>query len=57
MLVDDVLATGGTALAAWELLEQVGADVVGFDCVVELAFLRGRDRLAGRAVRSLHRVD
>ncbi len=56
VLVDDVLATGGTALAAWELLERVGAEVVGFDCIVELAFLGGRDRLAGRPVRSLHRV-
>ncbi|WP_299445085.1 adenine phosphoribosyltransferase [uncultured Phycicoccus sp.] len=57
VLVDDVLATGGTALAAWELLERVGAEVVGFDCIVELAFLGGRERLAGRPVRSLHRVD
>ncbi|MGG5257041.1 adenine phosphoribosyltransferase [Phycicoccus avicenniae] len=56
LLVDDVLATGGTALAAWELLERVGATVVGFDCVVELAFLGGRDRLASRPVRALHVV-
>lgn len=56
VLVDDVLATGGTALAAWDLLERVGGTVVGFDCVVELGSLGGRDRLAGRQVRSLHRV-
>ncbi|HMM94758.1 adenine phosphoribosyltransferase [Phycicoccus sp.] len=57
VLVDDVLATGGTALAAWDLLERVGARVVGFDCVVELAFLGGRSRLGERAVRALHVVS
>lgn len=56
VLVDDVLATGGTALAAWDLLEQVGAEVVGFDCVVELASLGGRERLGHRGVRALHVV-
>ncbi|GGL23483.1 adenine phosphoribosyltransferase [Phycicoccus endophyticus] len=56
VLVDDVLATGGTALAAWELLERVGGSVVGFDCVVELGFLDGRRRLGERPVRSLHVV-
>ncbi len=56
VLVDDVLATGGTALAAWDLLERVGGVVVGFDCVVELAFLGGRDRLSPRPVRALHTV-
>ena len=56
LLVDDVLATGGTALAAWDLLERVGGRVVGFDCVVELGFLGGRDRLGERPVRALHLV-
>lgn len=56
LLVDDVLATGGTAVAAWDLLEQVGGTVVGFDCVVELAFLEGRARLGDREVRALHVV-
>ncbi len=51
-----MLATGGTALAAWGLLERVGGHVVGFDCVVELAFLGGRDRLGDREVRALHVV-
>ncbi|MGL5818114.1 MAG: adenine phosphoribosyltransferase [Phycicoccus sp.] len=54
LLVDDVLATGGTAAAAWDLLEQVGGQVVGFACVVELASLRGRQRLAPREVSALH---
>ena len=53
LLVDDVLATGGTASAAWDLLEQVGADVVGFECVVELAFLGGRVRMGSRPVGAL----
>jgi adenine phosphoribosyltransferase len=53
LLVDDVLATGGTAAAAWDLLEQVGADVVGFECVVELGFLGGRARMGSRAVGAL----
>jgi adenine phosphoribosyltransferase len=50
---DDLLATGGTAAAMCELVEQAGAEVVGCAFVIELAFLGGRDRLAGRDVRSL----
>ena len=53
IVVDDVLATGGTAAAAVELLEQVGAEVVAVDVVVELAALRGRERLEGREVTAL----
>ncbi len=56
LLVDDVLATGGTAAAARDLLDRVGADVVAFECVVELAVLGGRDRLGGLPVGSLHVV-
>ena len=47
LLVDDVLATGGTAVATCDLLERAGAKVVAFEAVVELGFLRGRERLAG----------
>jgi adenine phosphoribosyltransferase len=50
---DDLLATGGTAAAMCELVEQAGAVVVGCGFVIELAFLSGRERLAGRDVRSL----
>jgi len=53
LLVDDVLATGGTAAAAWQLLEEAGAKVVALETVVELAFLHGRERLPGRDVRSV----
>jgi adenine phosphoribosyltransferase len=52
LLVDDVLATGGTAAAAWELLEAANAQVVGFEALVELDFLHGRDRLVGRDVHT-----
>jgi adenine phosphoribosyltransferase len=50
---DDLLATGGTATAMCDLVEQAGAQVVGCGFLIELAFLGGRERLAGRDVRSL----
>ncbi len=50
---DDLLATGGTAAAMCELVERAGATVVACAFVIELAALGGRDRLAGREVRSL----
>ena len=52
LVVDDVLATGGTAAAACELLDQAGAEVVAFETLVELAFLPGRERLSGREIHS-----
>ncbi|MFC5994166.1 adenine phosphoribosyltransferase [Pseudonocardia hispaniensis] len=54
-LVDDVLATGGTAAAAVALLTDVGAQVTGFGTLVELTALGGRARLAGIPVHSLLR--
>jgi adenine phosphoribosyltransferase len=54
-VVDDVIATGGTARAVGELCEGLGASVAGFAFLVELGFLKGRERLAGREVRSLIR--
>lgn len=45
LLIDDVIATGGTAAAAVRLLRRLGAEVVGFSVFVELAFLRGREEL------------
>jgi adenine phosphoribosyltransferase len=54
---DDLLATGGTAGALCELVEQAGGVVAGCAFVIELAFLHGRDRLKGYDVRSLVVVD
>jgi adenine phosphoribosyltransferase len=45
LLVDDVLATGGTALAALELIGRLGGQVAGFACLLEISALGGRDRL------------
>jgi adenine phosphoribosyltransferase len=50
---DDLLATGGTALALCELVETLGGEVVGCGFLVELAFLDGRQRLAPREVHAL----
>lgn len=53
LLVDDLLATGGTAKASCELVEKLGANVVACAFVVELDFLNGRDKLSGYEVHSL----
>jgi len=55
LVVDDVIATGGTAGAVAKLAESFGATPVGFAFLVELAFLNGRAKLAGHEVRSLIR--
>jgi adenine phosphoribosyltransferase len=53
LVVDDVLATGGTASAAVDLVRKLGAEVVGCAFVIELAGLAGRERLAGVPVDSI----
>jgi adenine phosphoribosyltransferase len=53
LLIDDLLATGGTAAASVKLLRRTGAEVVGCAFVVELAFLGGRKLLHGLSVASL----
>jgi adenine phosphoribosyltransferase len=53
LVVDDVLATGGTAGAALELVERAGGVVAGFTVLMELAFLEGRKRLSPRTVHAL----
>ncbi len=57
LIVDDLLATGGTAAAAGRLLERLGARVAGYAFMVELGFLEGRKPLAGADVFSLIRYD
>jgi len=52
LVVDDLVATGGTALAVAQLVELLGGQVVGFGFLVELADLKGREVLAGYDVRS-----
>jgi adenine phosphoribosyltransferase len=54
---DDLLATGGTAKALCELVEQLDGEVVGCAFLIELAFLRGRERLAGYDVRAVLKYD
>lgn len=53
LIVDDLLATGGTAGAATELIEGLGAEVVGMSFLVELTGLGGRAHLAGRRITSV----
>ena len=53
LIVDDLIATGGTAAASCALVEKTGATVVGCAFVIELDFLSGRDALAGYPIHSL----
>ena len=53
LIVDDVMATGGTAEATIRLVEHLGGDIVGLGFILELAFLGGRERVKGRDVLSL----
>lgn len=55
LLVDDLLATGGTAAAAVKLLQRLGAEIVGISFLIELGFLDGRSRLGNLPVESVIR--
>ncbi|HLF20090.1 MAG TPA: adenine phosphoribosyltransferase [Bacteroidota bacterium] len=57
LIHDDLLATGGTIGAASKLVERVGGNIVGLCFLVELTFLKGRDRLANYDVFSLIQYD
>jgi len=53
LIVDDVLATGGTAAAVTKLVENLGGKVVGFGFVIELDFLKGLEKLPGYDIRAM----
>jgi adenine phosphoribosyltransferase len=53
ILIDDLLATGGTAAAAAALVRKLGAEILEFSFLIELGFLKGRAKLQGMPVRSL----
>ncbi len=53
LVLDDVLATGGTAAATCRLVEKLGAVTVGFGCIIELGFLGGRRRIEALPVEAL----
>src|ERR1017187_8667331 len=57
LIVDDLLATGGTAAAAASMVRDAGGILVGLGFVVELTFLKGRQKLAGNEVFSLLQYD
>ncbi len=53
LLLDDLLATGGTAAAAVSLLEKVGAEIVEIGFLIELGFLNGREKMGNHPVNAL----
>ncbi|MBA2597456.1 MAG: adenine phosphoribosyltransferase [Chloroflexia bacterium] len=57
LIIDDVLATGGTAAAAAELVERLGGEVAGIAVLIELVGLRGREKLADYPVTSLLKYE
>lgn len=56
LVVDDILATGGTLEASSKLLDRAGLHIAGFGLLMELTDLRGRGRLGGHRVRALYRI-
>ena len=57
LIVDDLMATGGTALATCKLVKRLGGEVVGLAFLIELSFLKGRDKLQGYNVFSIIAYD
>ncbi len=56
LLIDDLLATGGTALAAAKLIERCGGEVAAIRFLIELTFLNGKEKLSGYPVESLVKI-
>ena len=57
LIIDDVLATGGTASATARLAARLGGNVIGFGCIIELAFLNGRSKLGELPIVALLSYD
>jgi adenine phosphoribosyltransferase len=57
LIIDDLLATGGTVAATTRLVERMGGDIVGIGFLIELDFLNGRDKISQYAVQSLVHYD
>ncbi len=57
LMVDDLLATGGSMAAACELVDRLGGDICGIALVIELCFLSGREKLPGRNIHTLLKVN
>src|SRR5690349_11114573 len=57
LLIDDLLATGGTMLACCHLVEKLGGHIVGVGVLIELMFLKGRDRLSKYELHSAIKYD
>ncbi|HUP89576.1 MAG TPA: adenine phosphoribosyltransferase [Longimicrobiales bacterium] len=53
LVVDDVLATGGTAAAAGKLVQELGGELLGFSLLIELSFLNGRERLGDYPINAV----
>jgi adenine phosphoribosyltransferase len=53
LLIDDLLATGGTAAAATALVKKLGAQILEISFLIELKFLNGREKLSGYPIRSI----
>jgi adenine phosphoribosyltransferase len=53
LVIDDLLATGGTAAAALKLIDRIGGEVIAVSFLIELAFLNGRERLGGAPVKAI----
>ncbi|MFC1676603.1 adenine phosphoribosyltransferase [Planctomycetota bacterium] len=53
LMIDDLLATGGTMAAACKLVEKIGGNVVAISCLIELTELGGREKLAGYNIKSV----